>query len=1429
MGAQFQPGGAYAMMRVLIVDDNQEDREAVRRFLLSASEECQIMEADTGAKALRACLDNAEGPPDCVLFDYHLVDCEAPEWLAAVCIDAIAPCPIVVVTGGSAKIDGKALIKLGAQDFIAKSWMNSDSLSRVIENAVERFAMVEALRESEERLNLALDASKVGIFDWDVSCGKIKWSRWHEELWGYGPGEFGGTYEDFARRVHPEDMPGFESNIARCRAEHLYHHYEFRVIWPDGSVHWVIGRGKFYYGGDGQPKRMNGTVVEITEKKLAEEQVRVYSERLSLAVEGSNLGTWHWMIPEDVLIWSDICLAHFGLPPQTAMNYNKFLGCLHPDDRQEVDEEVRQALGQHGSTYAKEYRCIWPDGTTHWISAMGRVYYSATGKPERMEGVLSDITEKKAQEEQLTRHRQHLEDLVAERTKEWQKSEALSRQILASSPVAMLVVDEFGVIQKANLKSGELLRCHADTLVGRPVDDFVPLEQRQHHPYNRAAFIKAEKTSRMSFREVRVLSSDGTLIPVEVGLSLVNIGNTCFTIATLVDITDRKRVEQALRASQKFLQQAQSVAHVGSWQLGALPDRFQVSAETCRIFGLEMSGEVNYKDWFSRIHPEDQPMVAAEWRAALQGNPYEIQYRIVVQGQLKWIRGIAELNFEPEGKFTGGIGTVQDITPLKQAQFKLEEQERLLQIIMAHIPMGLALFDENLLLIKYNQSYVDLLDLPPALMAKPGLALVDVLRFAWERGDYPGESFDELRARIVGYFKSRHIQSITRSGYGGKFFEIHGLSLANAWTLLVYNDITVLKQTEQKIRLALRRLKLATEAADIGIWSWNFADDKLEWDERLCTWYQVPNDVRETGLYYDFWRSRVHPDDIKDEETTLQETRHSSSSSTSHFRIVLPDGQVRFMQSAFLVEHDPWGKPLGMIGINRNITAQRQLEESLRTAQRQAEAANIAKSAFLANMSHEIRTPMNAIIGLSTLLLDTDLNPHQRNYLNSVLSAAQSLLRLINDILDYSKIEAGYLSMEKATFRLEDVIGHAVRLFDSKLGEKALRLTQGKGDDVPEFLVGDSLRLGQVINNLLGNAIKFTQQGEIRLFVDSLPKEDMQQDKATLRFSVSDTGIGINPEYTRQLFTPFSQADISTSRQYGGTGLGLSIAKRLVELMGGELSVASIPGQGSTFTFTANFGLVRQTEERGSTTRSPMTPRGEQHYVNLAAPIKGAEILLVEDDALSQTVAARFLENMKLRVTFAENGSKAVAWVKSKRFDAVLMDLQMPVMGGLESTRLIRKLPACADLPIIALTAAAMAEDRQACLDAGMVAYLSKPIAPVALASCLLECVKRHHSMDEAVMQAGQADAILQSPIAVVDWGPIAPLLKELKQLLAQKMFKAKHIAAQIESLLTGTDYSEEFYRIDDLIRQMRFKDAAEALEIFENTMAKTLEQDNKP
>jgi PAS domain S-box-containing protein len=369
-------------------------------------------------------------------------------------------------------------------------------------------------------------------------------------------------------------------------------------------------------------------------------------------------------------------------------------------------------------------------------------------------------------------------------------------------------------------------------------------------------------------------------------------------------------------------------------------------------------------------------------------------------------------------------------------------------------------------------------------------------------------------------------------------------------------------------------------------------------------------------------------------------------------------------------------------------------------AQQQAEEANQSKSDFLANMSHEIRTPMNAIIGLSHLCLQTALDDRQRDYVSKVHYSARALLGIINDILDFSKIEAGKLELENADFNLQSslasvdsVVGHLAR-------EKNLKFEIIVAPDVPRFLWGDSMRLRQVLLNLAGNAVKFTHTGSV---IISVSLKNATQDKIDLEFSVHDTGIGIATEQMAKLFQPFSQADTSTSRKFGGTGLGLTICKRLVQMMGGDLWVQTTEGQGSDFLFTASFNLGQEVgnSEIHST---------EMIYAR--ANLMNRNILLVEDNPFNQQVAKELLEDIGVHVMLASNGSEALELLAEQSFDIVLMDIQMPVMDGYEATRKIRSSPELSSQCVIAMTANAMAEDRQRCLSAGMDDFITKPISP---------------------------------------------------------------------------------------------------------------------
>jgi len=562
------------------------------------------------------------------------------------------------------------------------------------------------------------------------------------------------------------------------------------------------------------------------------------------------------------------------------------------------------------------------------------------------------------------------------------------------------------------------------------------------------------------------------------------------------------------------------------------------------------------------------------------------------------------------------------------------------------------------------------------------------------------------------------------------------ISQNNELCLLTLIDVTeriktkiALQESEEKYHITKSDLKKAQTIAQIGNWKWDFRTKEFNWSDEMFHLFGIDkNSIN--GQLGDIISKAIHPDDLH--LVLPPNTLKSVLNKPVEFRIIMPDKSIRYIWAeAGETMLDENGKSLFLTGIAQNITERKIIEIELTEAKVAAELATIiaesakkkaesathiaedavkAKQQFLSNMSHEIRTPMNAIIGFTKVLLKTGLSSKQKEYLSAIKMSGDALIVLINDILDLAKVDAGKMTFKHTPFKMALSISAMLHLFEPKIQEKNLTLIKEYDSRIPEVLIGDPVRLHQIILNLVSNAIKFTPNGKISVSVRLLSETE---ETVTIEFSVSDTGIGIEEDKIETIFENFQQAYNSTSSLYGGTGLGLAIVKQLVESQSGVIHVESKINEGSTFSFSLSFQKTTAEAEY------------ETDSIELDLDIKGLKILVVEDIVLNQLLMKTIVEDFGFSCDIADNGKIAIDKLQTKSYDAILMDLQMPEMNGFQATEHIRNIMN-SKIPIIALTADVTTVDLAKCKAAGMNDYIAKPVDEKLLYSKIVGITKKN-------------------------------------------------------------------------------------------------------
>ncbi|MBF0280435.1 MAG: transporter substrate-binding domain-containing protein [SAR324 cluster bacterium] len=772
------------------------------------------------------------------------------------------------------------------------------------------------------------------------------------------------------------------------------------------------------------------------------------------------------------------------------------------------------------------------------------------------------------------------------------------------------------------------------------------------------------------------------------------------TRALVLEVEERKKSQEALLESEQKFRNLVEGFKEGYFFFSHDPQGFMqyVTPSVTDILGYSQEEFlVNFREFLT-----DNPVnkkVEYFLEVTLQGiaqPSFQVEVRRK-NGDSCWLEISEVPTKDQSGNVIGVEGIANDITERKHAEMRFIG-------IVESAPDGMVIVDENRIITQVNQKTEQIFGYNRDELIDQKIEILIPSRFS---GDHP--------AKVEKYMASPDSRAM---GSGLELYAVRKngeefpteVSLSPLKTKdgfivsAVIRDITDRKRIEDEIKESRKQLELALEGGNLGLWDWNPISGELTTNELWASMLGYAPD--ELGKRTEKWSNLMHPDD---EESTFRLLRQHLEGKTdvyrSEHRLKTKGGDWKWiLDIGKATDRNEKGEATRLIGVHIDIDEMKKMQSELENARELAEQATRAKSEFLANMSHEIRTPMNAIIGMSHLALQTELNRKQKNYIEKVHRSGQSLLGIINDILDFSKIEAGKMDMEETEFRLEDVMDNLANLVGLKAEDKSLELLFDISPDVPMALVGDPLRLGQVLINLGNNAVKFTETGEI---VVTVRVKSLDEGATTLHFAVKDSGIGMTPEQQSKLFQSFSQADSSTTRKYGGTGLGLTISKRITEMMGGEIWVESAAGKGSTFQFTADFVL------QADQTTGPVRVKLPE--------LQGIRVLVVDDNATAREILTGMLSSFDFAVTAVTSGQGALDLIaeSDSKFDLVMMDLQMPQLDGIETTRLLQKNPLAP--PVIMVTAYGHEVVLRSTDEVTFSSIVSKPVSPSALLNATME------------------------------------------------------------------------------------------------------------
>jgi PAS domain S-box-containing protein len=1198
-----------------------------------------------------------------------------------------------------------------------------------------------------QRLDMAMKTAQLSWYEFDMINGTVTAGDNKAQMLGYNPNDFENKhYSVWTDLIHPLDYGYVMNSMKACIAKETdLYEVDYRIKRADGKYAWFFDRGMVCeYTMDGEPKRMTGIVVNISERKATERKLKQTLRDYEHATNNVRSIIWKTEITKDGkfinTFISKVADKILGYEEESLNNdLYKYLSHIHPDDKEITLENIKKGM-QVGEKSEFEYRVIKKDGEVAWLFTQGSTETDDEGRVLAF-GVTIDMSQRKKAEIEIKKQQKFL------------------HQLIDTIPSMIAVKNEKGKYTNVNTQFANFYNLSPEFIIGKSDDEFIEKSLAKELSENDKSILDSGVPHYYSLSQK---TNEGEKFFEIAKVPIKNLEGTRNQLLIVSnDITEIKNQELNI---QKNLSRQKALSNV-AFQLSELKDFEKNINKSLAIIGQFMN--------VSRVYI---------FRNSEDNNYYSNVFEWCNQGVESQINNLQNVSYGENPSWKENLAAnepiyTNDIQKLSPELSKELEPQGIKSVVLYPLFIfnefsGFIGFDENTKNREWSEYDFEFLQTISHIIANTyerkiigdnlreseemfkkitsgamdGIVLIDSVGkvnywnpaaeniFGYSRDEMTGTDLHKLLTSATDgeKYEANKIQ-FSKTGTGnavGKKIELKALhkkgnqidielslsslKIKGEWHALgIVRDITERKYAENQLKTLSKAVEYAS--ASIVITNINGNIEYVNQKFVETTGYTKKEVI---GKNPRILSSGKHP---KHFYKNLWQTIKQGKEWKGEFHNKRKNGETYYESALISSVTDEEGNILHYIGIKEDITNEKIATIELVKAKQNAEMANKAKSDFLANMSHEIRTPMNAVIGFSEILANKIDNEEHKTYLESIQASSKTLLNLINDILDLSKIEAGQMKIQTEAVSLKQIIQDITQIFSLKIQQKNLALVLDIDPNIPEQIIIDELRLRQILLNLLGNAVKFTEEGFIKIIAEKAKTNDDGSIKLIIR--VQDSGIGIDDKNQQAIFEAFRQQENHNTRKYGGTGLGLSITKRLIEIQGGTIALESKLGEGSTFSVI--FDNLKTSSKQF--TDGEAKPNENQEY------IFNHELVLIVDDVPSNRFLLKsYLAELNLTMQEAENGAEAVEMVRNQKPDIILMDLRMPVMNGLDATKEIKRIPSRKDTPIIAVTASSMHFEDEDIEASGFDGFLDKPVSRDQIINELIKHIKPKQQLNSS-------------------------------------------------------------------------------------------------